>query len=63
VAQKLVASSADLDLIAVDDAADVPALHGWRREIFGGPALELKRGRIAITMKGRRAVIVETGAI
>jgi ribonuclease D len=60
VAQKLVASSADLDAIAVSDEADVPALDGWRREIFGEPALELKRGRIAITMKGRRAVIVST---
>jgi ribonuclease D len=58
VAQKLVASSADLDLIAVDDNAQVPAMDGWRREIFGEPALELKRGRIAITMRGRRAVIV-----
>lgn len=58
VAQKLVASSADLDLIAVDDQADVPALNGWRRDMFGEAALELKRGRIAITMRGRRAVIV-----
>ncbi|HAH09342.1 MAG TPA: ribonuclease D [Alphaproteobacteria bacterium] len=62
VAQKLVASSADIDLIAMDDNADVPAMHGWRQEIFGDPALALKRGRIAITMKGRRAVIVETAA-
>jgi ribonuclease D len=62
VAQKLIASAADLDAIAVNDEADVPALHGWRREIFGGPALELKRGKIAITMKGRRAVIVSTGS-
>jgi ribonuclease D len=61
VAQKLIASSADLDAIAVNDEADVPALDGWRREIFGEPALELKRGKIAITMKGRRAVIVATG--
>lgn len=62
VAQKLVASSADLDAIAVSDEADVPAMQGWRREIFGGPALELKRGRIAISMKGRRAVIVPTSS-
>jgi ribonuclease D len=61
VAQKLVASSSDLDLIAVDDDADVAAMHGWRRQIFGDSAIELKRGRIAITMKGRRAVIVATG--
>src|SRR6185436_8936717 len=34
VAQKLVANSADLELIAADDEAAVPALHGWRRELF-----------------------------
>ena len=58
VAQKLIASSADLDQIAADDNADVPALSGWRREIFGEAALELKRGRIALGMRGRRAVVV-----
>ncbi len=58
VAQKLIASSADLDQIAADDNADVPALAGWRREIFGEAALELKRGRIALGMRGRRAVVV-----
>ena len=39
VAQRLLASTADLEAIAVDDDADVPALHGWRREIFGEDAL------------------------
>ncbi len=58
VAQKLIANSSDLDQIAADDNADVPALGGWRREIFGEAALELKRGRIALGMRGRRAVVV-----
>ncbi len=48
VAQKLVASSADLDKIAADDAADVPALQGWRREVFGNDALRLKHGELAL---------------
>ncbi len=56
VAQKLVASSADLERIAADDEADVPALDGWRRELFGGDALALKRGRLALAVSedGRR---------
>ena len=48
VAQKLVANVADLEKIAANDEADVPALRGWRREMFGSDALELKRGRVAI---------------
>ena len=41
VAQRLVATGSDLEAIAVDDKADVPALHGWRHEIFGRDALAL----------------------
>jgi ribonuclease D len=58
VAQKLVASADDLELIAADDAADVPALAGWRREIFGADALALKHGRLALTTVGRRVKVV-----
>jgi ribonuclease D len=58
VAQKLVASSADLERIAADDDADVAAMHGWRREVFGEDALALKHGRLALTMKGKRIVIM-----
>jgi ribonuclease D len=54
VAQKLLASADDLEAIAADDNADVPALHGWRREVFGNDALALKHGRLALTAgKGR----------
>jgi ribonuclease D len=49
VAQKLVASADDLEAIAADDNAAVPALHGWRREVFGADALALKHGRLALT--------------
>jgi ribonuclease D len=54
VAQKLVASAADLEQIAADDDADVPALRGWRRELFGEDALALKHGRLALTVSGRK---------
>src|SRR5215468_1201514 len=58
VAQKLIASADDLELIAADDGADVPALHGWRREIFGADSLALKHGRLALTVVGRRVKVV-----
>lgn len=58
VAQKLIASSSDLDQIAADDKADVPALQGWRRDIFGNAALELKHGRIALSIRDRKPIVV-----
>ncbi len=58
VASKLVASAADLDAIAADDGADVPALAGWRRELFGKDALALKRGRLALAISGTRLRLV-----
>ena len=58
VAQKLVASSADLEAIAANDEADVPALKGWRHELFGADALALKHGEIALTVDGKRLRVV-----
>ncbi len=51
VATKLVADAEDIEAIALNDDADVPALKGWRHEIFGKDALELKAGRVAIGLK------------
>ena len=48
VAQRLIATSDDVEAIAMSDTADVPALHGWRRKIFGEDALKLKHGHLAI---------------
>lgn len=59
VAQKLLASAEDLEAIAADDEAPVPALAGWRREIFGKDALALKHGRLALTVRGNRISLVE----
>jgi ribonuclease D len=58
VAQKLVADSEDLELVAADDAAPVRALQGWRGEIFGKDALDLKHGRLALTAAGKRIKLV-----
>ncbi|HKS88166.1 MAG TPA: ribonuclease D [Stellaceae bacterium] len=58
VAQKLVASADDLEAIAADDHADVPALSGWRRDIFGNDALALKHGRLALTAGKNRIELV-----
>lgn len=51
VATKLIATSSDLDLIAEKGDVDVPALKGWRREIFGADALALREGRIALAIR------------
>jgi len=42
VASKVIATVDDLEQIAADDNADVSALHGWRRELFGEAALKRK---------------------
>lgn len=52
VALKLVATVDDLEKIACDDNASVPALTGWRRELFGNDALRLKHGQIALALSG-----------
>ena len=52
----------DLERIAGDDRADVPALSGWRRELFGNQAIALKRGQLALAVDKGRVVVVERGA-
>jgi ribonuclease D len=61
VAQRLVATAEDLEAIAADDGASVPALSGWRHEIFGKDALALKHGRQALTVRKNRIALVEVG--
>ncbi len=58
VAPRLVASSDDLERLALDDASGIPALHGWRREVFGEDALALKHGRIALGAEGRQVKLI-----
>jgi ribonuclease D len=59
VAAKVIATMDDLDRIAADDEADVPALSGWRRELFGDKALALKHGRLALAVEHNRVVAVD----
>jgi ribonuclease D len=59
VAGKLIATVDDLEAIASNDRAEVPALSGWRRKLFGDRALELKRGRLALTVENGKVVTLE----
>jgi ribonuclease D len=59
VAAKVIATVDDLDRIVADDDADVPALKGWRRELFGMSALALKHGKLALALEKGRVVSIE----
>jgi len=61
VAPRLVATAADLEQIAGEESPDVPAMRGWRREIFGSDAVALKQGRLALAARGRRVKILSIG--
>jgi ribonuclease D len=61
VAPKLLASASEIDAVAIDDNADVPLLHGWRREVFGNMALDIKHGKACIGMENGRAVLIKRG--
>ena len=59
VAAKLIASSDDLDRLASEDAPEIPALHGWRHELFGADAQALKAGQIALGVSGKRIRLIK----
>src|SRR5215218_5891494 len=61
VAAKVIATVNNLDRIAADDEADVPALKGWRRELFGDRALALKHGKLALAVEKGRVIALERG--
>ena len=48
VATRIIATSDDIDALVLDDDADVPALKGWRRKLFGEKALAIKHGKIGL---------------
>jgi ribonuclease D len=62
VAAKIIATVDDLERIAADDHADVRALRGWRREMFGERALALKHGKLALAIEKSRVVAVDRPA-
>lgn len=59
VASKVIATADDLEQIALNDNANVGALHGWRRELFGDAALALKHGRLALAIEKGRVTRVD----
>ena len=59
VANKVIATVGDLEDIAADDHADVAALHGWRRELFGEAALALKHGQLALAIERGHVIGVD----
>jgi ribonuclease D len=59
VAPKILATVDDLEAIVVSDEADVPALRGWRRTLFGDRALALKQGRLALAVRRGRVTLLD----
>jgi ribonuclease D len=57
VAPKIIATVDDLEAIVADDAADVPALKGWRRALFGDKALALKNGQLSLRIRDGRVTV------
>ena len=58
VAQRLIASSAELDALAAGETEGLPALHGWRLEVFGRDALRLIRGEVALSAENGAVKVV-----
>src|SRR5690349_15940950 len=59
VAAKVIATIDELEQIALDDNAEVPALRGWRRELFGEKALALKHGKLSLAVENGKVVAIE----
>jgi ribonuclease D len=59
VAPRLIANSEDIEKLAAYEDEDLPALHGWRAEVFGKDALALRKGDLAIALENGEAVVVE----
>ena len=56
VAAKLIATTNDLERMAAEEEPGVKAMKGWRRQLFGETALELKRGELALAIRGNKVV-------
>ncbi len=60
VAQKLIASGKDIEKIAVHgEKAKVPALTGWRHELFGKDALNLRDGKLGLIINGQNLDVID----
>jgi ribonuclease D len=59
VAQKLVASSDEIELLAAfGEDSGIAALKGWRRTVYGEEALKVRRGQLAIAVRGRSLTLI-----
>jgi ribonuclease D len=58
VAPRLIADSDHLERLAAEDEPDIPALKGWRNELFGAEAQRLKRGEMALKVERGEVVSV-----
>ena len=57
LAPRLIANASDIEQIAAFGAkADVQALKGWRKEVFGDDALLMLDGKIALRLEGREVI-------
>lgn len=61
VAPRLIADASDLEQLARHENPVVPALQGWRRDLFGADALSLKRGELALTLKDGDVTVIPAG--
>jgi ribonuclease D len=62
VAARILATSDEIDALVLDDDADVPALKGWRRKLFGEKALDIKHGRVGLAATSKGVVQVPISA-
>lgn len=58
VAPRLIANAADVDRLAALPEPDIAALQGWRRDVFGAAALELKAGKLALKVSNGRLTAI-----
>lgn len=59
VAEKLVASTEEIELLASEDSPEIKASKGWRYDVFGKYAMHLKNGEIALTVRSGQMEIVK----
>jgi ribonuclease D len=62
VAPRLIADAEDIEKLAAHEDDGVPALHGWRAEVFGNSAMALRDGKLALALERGEAVLVKRTA-
>lgn len=59
VASRIIATSDDIDALVLDDDADIAALKGWRRKLFGDKALAIKHGKLGLAASKKGVIEIE----